>query len=68
LELTAKRNVLIKLKEHYYVLLQNKKNMLNHVAWFYAEACRAQKQAPDSARPKISAKRRAPDLENQESG
>jgi hypothetical protein len=47
--------------------------MLNRVAWFYAEPCRAQKhaqekQAPDRAQQKISAKRRAPDLENQESG
>jgi hypothetical protein len=43
MERTAKRNVLIKLKEHYYVLLQNKKNMLNGVARFYAEPCRAPK-------------------------
>jgi hypothetical protein len=47
LELTAKRNVLNILKEHYYVLLQNKKNMLNRVAWFYAEPCRAQKHAQE---------------------
>jgi len=47
LELTAKRNVLIQLKKHYYVLLQNKKNMLYRVAWFYAEPCRAQKHAQE---------------------
>ncbi len=55
LELTAKRNVLIQLKKHYYVLLQNKKNMLYRVAWFYAEPCRAQKHAQEDKKKRRQA-------------
>jgi hypothetical protein len=32
-----------KSKDRYYVILQNKKQMVNHAAWFYAEPCRGPK-------------------------
>jgi hypothetical protein len=42
-EVAAALDILGKLIDRYYAILQNKKQIVNHAAWFYAEPCRGPK-------------------------